>query len=149
MSDTDIVLGALKPLGLLDELCVESIPELVRILPQYLGVEVPATVTNVVVGVQQPGDDRRNNLWVRLDNSGDFIGLYVYAQGQWRQVSPVPKEVFQVYGDSREVAPGYTLAGNFSGFTASQKAYFAAMSHWQNDTPNTWYDVFFVVYTGF
>lgn len=150
-SDTDVVQGALKPLGVLENACVESLSDLIKLLPTVLGVEIPASISNVVIGVAQPGDDQRQSLWVRFDTSSDFIGLYVYAQGKWRQIYPVPKQVFEVFGNSSlpDTFPGYTLATEYSGFTTSQKDYYAKKSHWNNDVPNTYWDVFYVVYTGY
>lgn len=148
-TETDVVEGALKLKGLVDELCATSLAEYTKLLPTLFSVLIPSSISNVVVGVQQPGDDRRDNLWVRLDNSGDFIGLYVYAQGQWRQVSPVDNQLFYVFGNSTIDIPGFTLATDFTGLTTSQKNFLKLQWHWNNDTPGTFYDLFHIVYTGF
>lgn len=146
---TDVVKGALKIQGLLEDLCFEDVKELIKALPQYLSVEIPSSISNVVVGVEQPGAGQRDNLWVRTANSGNFVGVYVYALGQWRQIIPVPVQLVRVYGDSRNPPEGYTLATEAGVLTESQKLYLKGTWHWHNDVADTYYDIFDVIYTGF
>lgn len=150
MSETELVQGELQITGLLEGLCIESAEALVRLLPSLLTPMVPATISNVVVGSQQPGDDRRNNLWIRLDNSGDFVGIYVYAVGQWRQVYPVPGQLFYISGDSRDIPKGFKLAtAADSGLPTSQKNFLKTFQHWHDDVVDSYYDLFYVLYVGF
>lgn len=151
-TETDVVEGALKLKGLVDELCATSLAEYTKLLPTLFSVLIPSNISNVVVGVQQPGDDRRDNLWVRLDNSGDFIGLYVYAQGQWRQVSPVENQLFKIAyagANSTIPIPGFTLATDGSRLTTSQKNFIKLQWHWNNDVVGSFYDIYEVYYSGF
>jgi hypothetical protein len=152
MSEYTLVKGALKLQGLLDELCVESVQDLVKVLPKYLSVEIPSSVSNVVVSNQQPGPDQRQSLWVRLDNASNFVGLYVYAVGTWRPVSPVPNQVFRIadsQADSRNPPEGFKLATEAGFLSESQKTFLKAQWHWHNDVVNTYYDIFDVFFTGY
>lgn len=149
MATYNLIPGAIKVQGVLEELCVDSVADLVRVLPKYLTVEVPDSISNVVISSQQPGAEQKQSLWVRLSNSGDFLGLYVYAVGEWRQVTPVPSQLFLISGDSRTPPAGYTLATNATSLTTAQKDFLKAQWHWNDDVVNTYYDIFHVVFTGF
>lgn len=144
---TDLINGALKVTGLLEDLCIESLQELIQTLPQLLSVQIPASITNVTIGPEQPGDSERQNLWIRTDNSSDFVGIYIYALGQWRQVYPVPGQLFRIVGDSRTPPKGFTLATDSPSLSAAQKTWI--VSQWLPNSTNEYYTIFDVVYSGF
>lgn len=149
---TDVIRGAIKVGSLLEEACVTDWPSAVKAIAAALSIEVPATVSNVTIGPSQPGDSERQNLWVRTDNSSDFVGLYIYALGQWRQIYPVPMEMIWIAdagADSRAVPEGYTLATEAGRLDESQKTWLKAQWHWHDDVVDSYYDIFSVYYTGF
>jgi len=150
---TDVVQGAIKLMGLLEEECLTSGLDLIRALPRLLAVEVPSGISNVVVSAEQPGDDQRQALWVRLTNAGGFLGMYVYGAGNWQLITPLPSELVKVFGDSTNPATfpkGYILATDSVSLTASQKTFLTGFWHWKNDDPTTGvYDIFEVIFQGF
>lgn len=152
MSETDVIKGTIKIQNILEEACVLDFPDLIRQLPNFITIEVPSTISNVVIGPQQPGSDKRNNLWIRTDSSGDFLGIFVYAVGLWRQVYPVPMGLIRIAdgaADSRTPPVGYTLATEANVLTQSQKDFLVQQWHWHLDVPNTYYDIFDVFFTGY
>lgn len=142
------ILGALKAIGLLQGKHYESLEEFLQDIPNLYSVEIPESVTNVVVSNEQPGDDEREKLWVRVDNAGNFVGLCVYAKGAWQQVAPAPQQLFRVYGDSRYIPAGYLLAdestGKMTSLTAKQ-----LKQQWVRDSTDSYYVIFDVIFTGF
>lgn len=144
----DVIRGAVKLDGFIEEKCFKSWAEFITALPSMLALEIPDSITNVTVGNTQPTDDQRDNLWIRKDSSGSFVGFYLYAQGTWQKIFPADGELTWVSGDSRVIAPGYTLATNLTDLTAAQKAFLTARWHIGGTSP-TWYDIFEVRYTGF
>ncbi len=86
---TDIINASLVIKSIPELACFETFTDLLKALPQYLGVEVPASVSNVIVSNQQPSSSQTTSLWIRLSNSGSFLGIYVFSQGQWHNIYPI------------------------------------------------------------
>lgn len=145
---SDVLRGAVKLDGFVEEKCFKNWAEFLTALPSLLALEIPDSITNVTIGNTQPTDDQRDNLWIRKDSSGSFVGFYLYAQGTWQKIFPADNELNLVSGDSRVISPGYTLATDLTDLTTAQKA--ALQSQWHiGGTSPTWYDIFHVRYTGF
>ena len=146
--DTDVIAGALKIVGNIDCLCFEDFGSFIKAIPSLFNIEIPSSITNVIVAVDRPDDDQHDSIWFRRSASGSFIGIYVYATGDWRQIFPSPKSIIKMYGDSRAVPAGYALidAAN-SHFTAGQVA--AIQSSWLPSSDGLAYAVFDVTYEGF
>lgn len=144
---SDLIRGAIKLDGFREGQCFTSIDDYTKALPGMLAVEIPASITNVTVSADQPTDDERDNLWFRRDNSGSFLGLYLYAQGAWQQIYPVPQQIFKLYGDSRNIPKGFALADQpFVSLAQLSKL----KEEWLvGGSSPTWYSIFDVVYVGF
>lgn len=146
---SDVIRGVVKLDNFLDDTCFKSWKEFVLSLPQLLTVEIPSSITNVTVGNVQPSDDERDNLWFRQDNSGSFLGLYLFAKNAWKQIYPVPQELTLISGDSRTPPDGFTFAENLTDLSVDQIAVLKKSWHVGGTVPTTWYDLFHVRYTGF
>lgn len=145
---SDVIMGSIKLKGFIEEQCFTSLKEFIASLPNILVAEIPSEATNVVVSSQQPSNDQRDAVWFRLDNSGSFVGIYIYSKGSWKQITPAPNEVIRMWGDSRSVPSGYALidASN-PNFTSSELA--AIQSSWVRDSTDTYWKVFDVTFQGF
>lgn len=140
--------GALKINNLPDLACFQSFEDLLKALPTFLTVEVPSTITNVIISNVQPQDNQRDAIWFRRSNSGEFIGIYLYSSGTWRLVFPSPNALIRMYGDSRDVPEGYILADETNpNLTANQASFIK--SSWLKDPTDTWYVIFDVTWVGF
>lgn len=147
--ENDLVRGAVKLDGFIEDNCFTSWKDFIAKLPGMLALELPANVTNVTVGNQQPTDSERDNLWFRKDNAGSFLGIYIYATGAWRQIYPVPGQFTLIVGDSRTPPDGYTVTDDLTNLSDPQKAVLRRAWHVGGTTPAVWYDIFTVQYTGF
>ena len=155
----DTILGVLKVVNLPETACFEgaTFAEFVQKLTEYYAVEIPSSITNVVISAQQPGDDQTDSLWIRMDTSSNFIGLYIFAMGKWQKIYPVPSSLIWIYAsDSRlyevgaEPKTGYTLVWDLPNFPADQEMFLKCKSMYHNLDPATgWFEIFPVIYTGF
>ena len=145
---TDVITGALKLNNFMEGKCFTSWADFIAAVPSMFSVEVPSNITNVSIGNQQPTSSELDHLWIKQDPSGSFIGLFLYAQGAWQQVYPVPNQIFLVYGDSRNIDPGFTLASDDTNLSAAQIQTLQKIWHIGGTSP-TWYSIFHVTYTGF
>lgn len=145
----DVVQSALKLIGLPDRKCFTSLADLLKLIPELYAVEIPTGITNVSIGNAYPPASEQNNLWVRTDSVGSFVGFYIFATGQWRQIYPLPDQIFLIVGDSRSLPPGYTLASSDVRLTAQQVANLKKIWTIGGTTPATWYSVFHVTFVGF
>lgn len=146
----DIIRAAVKLEGLLDDECFESASDLIQKLAAHLVVELPSGVTNVSIGQTPPTDSERDNLWIKTDGVNNFIGLFLYIKGDWRQIYPIDAvEYHLIDGDSREPPPGYVLASDYPSVTAEKLANLQKVWTVGGTVPSTWYSVFHVVYVGF
>lgn len=95
--------------GLPDDFQYTDIKSLLEFLVDHLVVEIPDEITNVVVGNDQPSSSERDSIWIRRNNAGVFVGIYLYSDGQWSQFFPAPKEVIWMYGRSDQIPAGYAI----------------------------------------
>lgn len=144
-SASDVIQGALKILNLPDLSCYQSYQEAIQAIVANIGLEIPAgDLTNVVVGNQQPSNSQLDSVWFRRDNSGTFIGIYVYSGGEWVQIYPIPGPgtwfpfYYTSVGTSTpgEIPTGWDSVENFSGITAPDLA--ALQASWIADGSGGW-----------
>jgi len=146
-TDVDVIQGAIKLQQLPDRQCFTNWQDFLRRLPDLLSVEIPTDVTNVTVGNTYPSDSEQDHLWVKTDSSGNFVGLFLFVTGAWRQIYPLPDQLFLIIGDSRSVPDGYTLASDDPRITALMLANLQKIWTIGGTTP-TWYSVYHATFTG-
>lgn len=122
-----VIKGAVKVQSVPQDTCFDTFAQLLQSLGTYLTVEIPASsVSNVVISNQQPGASDKGKLWVRLSNSGSFLGLYTYSGAMWNQVpAGAPGQVYWLIGDSSTPPDGFQFIDNSDGtFTGPEYALF-------------------------
>ncbi len=108
MATQQVIKGAIKVQGVPESACFTTFVELLNSLGTYLTVEIQNQVfSNVVISNQQPGQADRGKIWWRIANSGSFVGIYFFQNGDWVQIFPAPQEIFWLYGDSSNPPAGY------------------------------------------
>lgn len=142
------ITGEVKVIDIPDDVCLTTVRELFLLLEKHLAVEFGVErITNVVVSSEEPATTDTDVIWFRLDNSGNFRGIYVYVQGQWLQMFPPPESIIKMYGDSRDIPPGYQLITNdTAGFTTAMVT--KLQTEWLLAPAETHYVIFHVVYVG-
>lgn len=144
----DLVTASVKLNNFMESKCFSSWEEFIQALPSMLTVEIPSGVTNVSIGLNQPTDSERGNLWIKTDGSGSFIGLFLYTGGTWNQIYPAPNEVFLMYGDSRNIPAGFQLASSDPNISSLMLTNLQKI--WTiGGTGPTYYTVFHVTRTSF
>jgi len=145
MSDeSNSVEASVQITGLPDGTCFESFGELLQALPQYLQVLIPNNITNVIVSNTQPNATQRDYVWFRKSNGGVFIGIYLFSDGTWRQLFPVPGQIYRIAGgDSRDPPAGFILTDDAGNLTQAEKDHLK--TSWLFDPTNTFYVIFDVV----
>lgn len=144
--------GSIFIKNLPDTACFTTFIELLQALPGYLGVNVPDSITNVIVSNVQPNSSQTTVLWIRTSNSGNFLGIYIFAAGTWKQIYPVPGQMFRIISkgttDRSDNPPdGFILVTDSPDYTVTQKNWVQSTWHLSPDAVN--YDVFDVVFNGF
>lgn len=142
-------LATTKIKGIPEYECLISLDDLLKLLEKHLQVEIPDTIGAAVVSVNQPAENERSKVWFRVDNSGSFVGEYVYTGGSWQKIYPLTGQVFWVHGTSLEVDPGFQLIDeNNNDFTPDEANFFKAL--YKKDTlGGDFYTYFAVSYVGF
>jgi hypothetical protein len=145
---SDVVAGAIKLLGIPERACYNTFKEFIEALPKMLGVEIPSSVSGVIVGSETPGEDDRNKIWFRRDTGGNFLGIYAFQGGAWHPLIEFrPTSVYWEIGDSANVPAGYSLIdANSSGIPSDVRN--AIMAHY---VPNNsgGYSYYAMQYVGF
>lgn len=114
------VMGSLVALGIPENACFDNFTELLKSLPTWLGVSVPASVSNVSISVTEPGTDQKQNLWIRVSGTGQFLGFYLYFNGGWKLLyNYAETEVIWLFGDSSLVGIEGTELEPFTLITTS------------------------------
>lgn len=143
------ITGVIKVLDVPDDACLTTVRELVLSLEKYLVVEFDEErITNVLVSANEPDTTNREIIWFRTDNSGNFLGIFVFVQGQWVQMFPPPQAITLMYGRSDDLPLGYVLADELiPGISAAAAAHLKLS--WFTETPDPgYYSIFHVVYVG-
>lgn len=110
MTITDYVVGRLRNLGLVDQQCFTTWEDFLQAVPSLFAVDVPREVTNVSIGAVQPSESEKDNLWVRVDSSGNFLGFYTFSYGAWRKAYQYTQnDVLWQWGRSDEIEDGFRL----------------------------------------
>lgn len=147
-TDNDVILGALKLIGKIDCECFTSWSDFITKLPKFFAVEIPSNITNVLVSTSEPNDDQHDNVWFKIDNAGSFVGIFIYAMGDWQQIFPTPQAIIRMYGNSASIPPGYMLIDSSNPhFTAAEVT--AIQSSWILAADGLNYSIFDVTYEGF
>lgn len=144
----DVVRGSIKVDNLPEGCCFTSFEELLKALPNWLTVEVPGDITNVVVSNQAPSEAQRDSVWFKIGTGSAFLGIFVFSTGAWRQVYPVPNQLIRVHGNSTLPPAGYEVL-------STDYVSAAILAHQKNSwhvggtiSGVDWYDVYDVVWTG-
>lgn len=112
MSDVirETIRGALQIDGPIDRDCFSSWQDFIAAIPRLISVEIPSDVGGVVVQQATPSEDDRQKLWLRLDNSGGFVGLFIFAKGKWQPYYAfVAGQIIWMTGNSASVPDGFSL----------------------------------------
>lgn len=145
------VTGAIKFIDVPNDFCITTITELVKFIQKHGMVEFNASsITNVYVGTSQPTDT--SVIWFQISPSGNFVGVYVYAQSQWLLVFPPPYQIIKMRpptgNSSTNVPIGYELITSTTpGFSSADVAFL--QTQWREDpaSPGN-YLIYEVVYVG-
>ncbi len=106
----DVVSGAIKLNSFPDRACFSSWGDFITQIPSFLSVEIPASISNVLVGTTQPTEDDREKLWLRRSTNGSFIGWYVFSAGAWAPFYNIPRnQVVWMFGDSSSIEGGFVF----------------------------------------
>lgn len=141
-----IITGAIKTQGLLDITCFKDVPDLLQALSQYLTIEIPDSITNVVVSNVQPTDPSRNVIWFKQSAAGQFVGIQVYSGGSWVQLFPVVGQTTLVKGDSGNPPTGYKVVTD-DDVTSPELTHLQTMWYPAADPVGPW-TIFHVIYSG-
>jgi hypothetical protein len=110
MPITDTIIGSLKLVGSPDKICPMTWDELLRSIPSLYAVDVPRNVTNVTIGAVQPPESDNDNLWVRINSDGTFVGFYTFQTGAWRKAYQYTlNDVIWRWGNSASIEDGFKL----------------------------------------
>lgn len=139
----DVIQGAVSVVNLPDVSCFENFSDFVVALAASLAIEIPQSITNVVIGNSEP-TSTTTALWIRRDNSGTFVGFYVYSSSSWVQIYPVPGELTRIYGSTLALPEGYQRADLNPNLTAAQITFLQAQ--WMADPSNPGEYLIFDVY---
>lgn len=85
----DVMKASLVTQNIPENACFENFRQLLEALPQYLAVQIPASITNVIVSNVQPSSSQTTSIWFRVSNAGGFMGIYVFSQGNWHNIYPI------------------------------------------------------------
>jgi len=109
---TDVIRGTLKLDNFQEGRVYTDTDAFIKALQDMFSIEIPTTITNVIVSSAQPGDDFKDGVWIRKDSAGVFAGVYIFQVGAWTRIVPplFDNEVIYVYGDSRDIPTGFSLA---------------------------------------
>ena len=142
------ITGAVKVIDVPDDACLTTVRDLLLSLQKYLAVEFGVErITNVAVSSDEPGDMDRDMVWFRLDNAGNFLGIFVFVQGSWVQMFPPPGALYKIVGDSASPPDGYALVTNLlPQFTDAMVA--KLQQEWVPAPNGIDYRIFHVVYVG-
>lgn len=150
MAPTEItVIGELVLKALPELQCFTNFTDFLKALPSLYAVEVPSSVTNVIVSPSQPTSSQTSAVWIRTSASGTFLGMYVFSDGAWMQIVPAPHQIIWMYGDSSAIPTGYKSTDDAAGVEISNALALQLKALWlAGDLPGPPYEYFSVILGG-
>lgn len=104
------VRGAIKIDNLPERARFTTWLEFLEQLPDLLTVEVPSSISGVIVSIDEPGEQDRDKVWYRRDSAGRFVGVFAFQGGGWNLFYQfAPQQVIWTWGDSNTIPDGFTL----------------------------------------
>lgn len=104
----DYLRGVVKIQNLPERAEFGSWLDVLQSLEKYLVIQLPQGVSGVVYSQEEPSDDLRGKIWIRLNGTAGIVGVYYYAKGAWKPMHNPPKgEIYWIYGDSSEPPDGF------------------------------------------
>lgn len=144
--DATNVIGTLVLKALPELQCFTNFTAFLEALPSLYAVEIPSTVTNVIVGASQPTSSQTTSIWIRTTNDATFLGIYVFSNGTWIQICPAPNQIIWMYGDSSAVPTGYKTTDDASSVEISSTLATALKALWiAGDLSGPPYEYFSVI----
>lgn len=143
------VVGALKLLNLPDVACYENFEQLLKAIETLYAVEIPSTITNVVVSSSEPGPDHTDSIWVRKDASGNFLGVYVFSDGKWKLAASLPVGTLVWWNDSRSIPDGFQLLDVNSNYYTSKAIQAIRGQFVIEETSPEWFSYCAIVWVGY
>lgn len=139
------VIGAVKVKNIPQIVRSTDFTQLIKALVDNMVLEIPDTITNVVVDVSEPIDT--DNVWIARNSSGSIIGIKLFVGGEWVQMFPPPDSTVRIHGNSNTPPSGYALiTTDTPGYSAAEVAFLE--SRWFRDPTGTFWTIFDVVYVG-
>jgi len=141
---TDVIRGTLKLDNFQEGRVYTDTDAFIKALQDMFAIEIPTTITNVIISAAQPGDDFKEGVWIRKNSAGIFEGVYVFQSGAWTRIVPplFDNEVILMYGDSRDIPAGFSLADD-SNTNLPAGVGAALMTNWVADGGN--YSLFHII----
>lgn len=131
MANTETnVIGELVLTAVPELQCYKNFTEFLKALPSLFAVQVPSTVTNVIVSPSQPTSSQTSSVWIRTNGAAEFVGIYVFSGGEWIKVCPAPNQIIWMYGDSSQIPHGYKSTDDASGVEISTTLATALKALW-------------------
>lgn len=130
---------------------VNSIADAIQVLAQYGTVEIPTSITNVIVGFSEPTSDDINKIWFRYDVNANFLGIYAFQNGGWHPVvmTSALTDIFWKYRATNIPATGFTIIDSTgpSFIDSVTRAYLESLYVW--DVGHTFYIYAAYAFTGY
>lgn len=148
LEEEDSVKAEVKISNLPDLACFTSFGDLLLALPTFLSVFVSRSISNVLVGNTEPSASQRSFVWIKRNNAGTVLGVFLFSNGAWNQFFPIPGQVSTVSGataDSTNPPVGYITTDDATTLTIAQKVFFKAQ--WRDNGSGV-FDVYTVVPEG-
>ncbi len=141
-NSSGVVNGALVAVGNPDFACFTDFASLWKAIPQFFAVSIPSNITNVIVSNVQPTSSQTSYIWFRMSNGGQFIGVYLYSGGTWKQIFPAPGQItWTTYGTAATPPPGYITTDD-STLNSALKAYLKSL--WRSNGSGS-YDYYSII----
>lgn len=102
------VKGIVKVANIPERASFRTWDEFIRALPNFLTLELPASVSGIVVGNEEPATGDTDKLWLRRVPDGTVLGLYAFQAGNWERLHLAESnEIRWFFGTSLEPPKGW------------------------------------------
>lgn len=131
------------------EQCLTTLQAVLQAVAKYVSVVGPDGLSGIVVSANEPGTDDRDKAWLKLESTGEPIGLFKYQDG-WLLVPG--HHVGAIIGYSGEVAnipAGWVLANGLNGAPdLTDNTNFASLWQPNYSAPETTYTLAPIYFVG-
>lgn len=131
--------------------CLTTLNAVLAAVAKYVEVVGPDGIAGMIISAAEPSVDDRDKVWLRLEDNGQPLGLFQFADDEWVQIPGLHQGAIILYsGETANIPSGWVLADGTNGAPdLTDNTAFASLWEPNYSAPTTTYTLCPIYFKGF